>query len=141
MKNELKKAIDLSRQISDKAQKYKQKFDKEKALRKYLDLKLNILEHQEGVEKFPLCKIEALEKFYLQAIDTVKELQVRLNHKQMQEISSISTKNHHKMWATLGIEPIERSEESSSEEFIQTDASFYAARRNHEDTIDLSIDA
>ncbi|OMJ79543.1 hypothetical protein SteCoe_20435 [Stentor coeruleus] len=141
LKNELKKAIDLSRQISDKAQKYRQKFDKEKALRKYLDMKLNILEHQEGVEKFPLCKIEALEKFYLQAIDTVKELQVRMNYKQMQEISNISTKNHHKMWAMLGIEPIERTEESSSEEFIQTDASFYAARRNHEDTIDLSIDA
>lgn len=86
-------------------------------------------------------QIEALENFYLNALDLVKEFQVKMNFKQVQEISSLSSKSHHKMWMRLGIEPIQPAEELSSEEFIQTDASFYAARRNIEDTINLSIDS
>ena len=107
-----------------------------------MNQKLGIIESQEGVNKMSINKIEALEKFYLDAIDLVKEYQLRMNSKHVQEISnSSSSRSHHKLWASLGIEPIPHNEESSSEEFIQTDASFYAARRNNEDTINLSIDS
>ena len=87
-----------------------------------------------------LFSIESLESFYLQALDAIKSQQARINAKNLQETRSL-TRPHHKMWETLGIEPISQSEVSSSEEFIQTDASFYAARKNNEDTINLSMDS
>ena len=137
LKNELKKALDLLKQISEKSQKYKQKFEIEKNLQNYLNMKLGIIENQEGAEKMSTSKVEALEKFYLEALDTVKEIQVKMNTKHIQELSSICARPHHKMWATLGIEAIHNTDQSS-EEFFQTDESFFANRKNNEDTINLT---
>lgn len=139
LKNELKKALELSKQISEKSQKYKARLEAEKSLQAYLNIKLSIIEHQEGVDKMRISQVEALEKFYLEAIDTVKSYQAKLITKPSAESSSMSSKPHHRMWATLGIEAISHLQELSSEEFIQTDESFYAARKNNEDTINLSI--
>ena len=137
LKNELKKALDLLKQISEKSQRYKHKFETEKNLQSYLNMKLGIIENQEGVEKMSTSKVEVLEKFYLEALDTVKEIQVKINSKHIQELSSICARPHHKMWATLGIESIQNTNQSS-EEFFQIDESFFAARKNNEDTINLT---
>ena len=84
-------------------------------------------------------QVEALEKFYLDAIDIVKELQAKMNSKSVQD--SIYTKSHNKIWGILGIEPIQHVNDSGSDEFIQSDASFYAAHKPNEDTINLSLDS
>lgn len=104
LKNELKKTIELNKQIADGAVSYKDKAEKERELQEFLKLKLAIIERQEGVENFPISQIQDLENFYLASIDTIKKLQIRLHFQQIQELSQIYPKSPENLWDTLGLE-------------------------------------
>lgn len=104
--NELKKTVELSKQINDKATGYKEKIEKERVLNEFLKRKLDILERQEGVDMFALEDVEALERFYLQAIDLVKMAQVKLHFQQVEEISAVSVQSNDKMWEQLGLDDL-----------------------------------
>jgi hypothetical protein len=104
--NELKKSIELTKQINEKSSKYREKLEKEKEKQNFLKRKLGILEKQEEVEGFSLQDIESLEKFYLQAIDKVKMAQIKLHFQHVEEISAVSVQSNEKMWEHLGIENV-----------------------------------
>jgi len=141
LKNDLKKALGLCKELSDQKQKYKNKYKDMKKFYKTLETKLSILEKQEGLEKLSCNQLQQLETFFFHALDSVKNAKFHRKYqekmskiKPMPQIPESPVKTRSlKLWKSLGLsDPADLSDSDSNNSSMDFESSFYNTKKNKE---------
>lgn len=146
LKNDLKKALSLCKEISEKKHKYKKH---NKALQQELDVckeRLSVLERQKGLEGFSYKGLEQLESFFFKALDTVKNMKFRKKYEN--KFSEVTTKfsveplvDPDQLWTALGMFRAHSPSLSYVEEFsLEFENSFYRNKGKKQQSVENSFD-
>ncbi|CAG9327820.1 unnamed protein product [Blepharisma stoltei] len=140
LKNDLKKALTLCKDLSDKKQSYKAKCKKFKEKQKMLTQKLSLLEVQQGLDKLSSEQLQKLESFYFCALDSVKnakfrrkyesQLSMMNQHDSGMEYSPHS--DHSKFLDELGLNEEASVSKTESDPSFEFKGSFYRSRTGND---------
>lgn len=142
LKNDLKKALALCKELSDKKQSYKIKCRKLHKQNKALEQRLNLIEKQQGLEKLTTEQLQQLEAFFFHSLDAVKNARFRkkyenklslITHQESTIAESPVHRNHGKLWSHFGGASEDfASSGSDSEDSLEFEASFYKSKKTSE---------
>lgn len=147
LKSDLKKALTLCKDISDKKADYKHKAKKLKEKQKSLQGRLSLLEVQKGLDKLSSDQLQQLEGFYFKALDSVKNAKFRkkyethlsmINHQDSILESSPDLSENGKILDNFGLSEDLNLSDSGSDISLEFKGSFYKTKTDNHDVSFLS---
>ncbi|CAG9310537.1 unnamed protein product [Blepharisma stoltei] len=137
LKNDLKKALTLCKELSDKKQAYKVKCKKLHKHNKNLEQRLNLIEKQIGLEKLSSEQLQQLEAFFFHSLDAVKNARFRkkyenklslITHQESTIAESPVHRVNGRLFCHFGGEDL-TSSGSDSESSLEFETSFYKNKK------------